>query len=248
MNVKRMAIFATVALMAATVFAAPTTTKRGKTGAAKAAAAEDDDTGIEKGVSIEVFPKLGRLALFDPPSLQGGSAIGTVYPKPRKWIVLETKYKTLDPLVDRLEFEWHVILDNESAGTKNKDKILKKFKRARYVYLTQKVSYLNIPKGSHAASVCLHPSYYEQFGEPKAIGLVIRDSTGEVVAGDCESQINGIKSHVSLEEAFWNNRDIMEAKTASGDPMIEILQGGLQDRSKTIWALVNPNDYELVVQ
>jgi hypothetical protein len=34
---------------------------------------------------------------------------------------------------------------------------------------------------------------------------------------------------------------------SNGEPMIERRQG-LLDRSKTIWALVNPNDYEAVVQ
>jgi len=32
-----------------------------------------------------------------------------------------------------------------------------------------------------------------------------------------------------------------------GEQMIERRQG-LLDRSKTIWSLVNPNDYELVIQ
>ena len=51
----------------------------------------------------------------------------------------------------------------------------------------------------------------------------------------------------SLDEAFWNNNDIMNANQANGDPMVARRQG-LVDRSKTIWALVNPNDYEMVVQ
>jgi hypothetical protein len=39
----------------------------------------------------------------------------------------------------------------------------------------------------------------------------------------------------------------MNATQPNGDPMIERRQG-LVDRSKTIWALVNPNDYEYVAQ
>ena len=38
----------------------------------------------------------------------------------------------------------------------------------------------------------------------------------------------------------------MNAKDGKTDkPMIEMRQG-LMDRSKTIWGLVNPNDYEMV--
>ena len=39
----------------------------------------------------------------------------------------------------------------------------------------------------------------------------------------------------------------MDKQTGDGKPMIERRQG-LMDRSKTIWALVNPNDYEQVAQ
>ena len=46
---------------------------------------------------------------------------------------------------------------------------------------------------------------------------------------------------------FWEDSKIMDAKTGDGKPMIERRQG-LMDRSKTIWALVNPNDYEQVAQ
>jgi hypothetical protein len=39
----------------------------------------------------------------------------------------------------------------------------------------------------------------------------------------------------------------MEAKNKEGDLLIEPRQG-LLDRSKTIWALVNSNDYEQTVE
>jgi hypothetical protein len=46
---------------------------------------------------------------------------------------------------------------------------------------------------------------------------------------------------------WWDDTKIMDAKNHAGEPMIERRQG-LVDRSKTIWALVNPNDYEVVAQ
>ena len=141
-----------------------------------------------------------------------------------------------------MTFTWHVLLETKSATEKDKtDKL------PPYSYFSTTVTYANIPKGSHAASVCLHPSYLERYGEPKAIGLVIANKDGTILAGNCESEIKGIDSHPkSLDQAFWNNDKIMNA-TQNGEPMIERRQG-LQDRSKTIWALVNPNDYEMVVQ
>ena len=91
--------------------------------------------------------------------------------------------------------------------------------------------------------MCLHPSYLERFGEAKAVGLVITNAKGEILQGDSESEINGIVKHTK----WWENQDIMNKTQADGKPLIERRQG-LMDRSKTIWALVNPNDYEQVAQ
>ena len=244
MNIKRFVVFATVALAVASVVAGPKTTGK-KSSKSSKSAQEAESEGPEARVKLDQFPKLGRSSTLPAPSLEGSSSLGRVYTKPRQWIVLEAKYTTYDMLVDQLTFEWHVLLETKTATTKDKEAIAK---RAPYSYFSQTVTYVNIPKGSHAASVCLHPSYLEQYGEPKAVGVVIKDANGNVLAGECESEVKGIASHPkNLEEAFWNNSKVMDAKTDSGDNMIERRQG-LQDRSKTIWALVNPNDYELVIQ
>ena len=135
------------------------------------------------------------------------------------------------------------MLDTSTATEKDKeDKI------APYSYYTVTVAYMNIPKGNHAASVCLPPACLERFGEPKAIGIVVTNKDGETVAGDVQSEIKGIVSHPkSIVEAFWNDKNIMEKENSAGERIVEQRQG-LLDRSKTIWALVNPNDYEQVVQ
>ena len=76
-----------------------------------------------------------------------------------------------------------------------------------------------------------------------AIGLVITNAKGEMLYGDSESEIKEIKSHTK----FWEQDNVMNAKQSDGEPYVERRQG-LVDRSKTIWALVNPNDYEYVAQ
>ena len=234
---KKLMTFALVALAAAVAFGAP---KK------KRMAVEEEDaptTGKDAKVLIDQFPKIGRQSTLAAPSLQGGSIIGQCYNKPRRWIVLEAKYTTYAKWQDQLTFTWHVLLETKTA-TENKGN---KEGLAPYSYFTTAVTYQNIPQGSHAASVCLHPSYLERFGEPKAVGLVITNAKGETLNGDCESEIKGIPTHPkSLEQAFWNNNEIMNAQK-DGEPMIERRQG-LMDRSKTIWALVNPNDYEQVAQ
>lgn len=244
-------LIAGIAAVAATaLLAAPTSRATSRTGrsAAKSAAADDEDaptTGKEARIEIVQFPKMGKAATFPPPAgVTGGTNIGSCYNKPRAWIVLEAKYTTYSKWQEQLTFTWHVLLDSKTAPENkgNKEGL------APYSYFTQTVTYQNIPKGTHAASVCLHPSYLERFGEPKAVGLVITNQKGEVLAGDCESEINGIPNHPKqLEDAFWNDQKIMNAKDERGEPMIERRQG-LLDRSKTIWAAVNSKDYEDVVQ
>ena len=242
MNMKIMLAALTALSLVMTASSAP---QRGKMRKARASETEEEATatGKDAKITIDQFPKTGRVSTLSAPALQGATIIGQCYTKPRKWIVLEAKYSTFSKWQDQLTFTWHVLLETKSATEKDKtDKI------APYSYFSTSVTYANIPKGSHAASVCLHPSYLERYGEPKAIGLVIANKEGTILAGDCESEIKGIKSHPkTLEEAFWNNNEMMNAQDKNGEPMIERRQG-LQDRSKTIWALVNPNYYEMVVQ
>ena len=231
---KKIVMMTAMALAATVAFAAPRTSKR--------QAATDDDaptTGKEAKILLDQFPKLGRQSTLSAPTLQGGSIIGACYTKPRKWIVLETKYTTFAKWQDQLTFTWHVLLETKSA-TENKGN---KEGIAPYSYFTTSVTYQNIPQGSHAASVCLHPSYLERYGEAKAVGLVITNAKGEILQGNTESEIKGIVAG----SRFWEEPKIMDAKTGDGKPMIERRQG-LMDRSKTIWALVNPNDYEQVAQ
>lgn len=239
---KKLITILTVAAVAASAYAAPTSKKAGskKAAAAAAAAAEEESETSSVRVRIEQTPKLGRQATLSAPNVGGGSTIGQAWNgKPRSWIVLETKYGTFDKCIDQLTFVWHVLLETKSATAKDKEG---QAKMAPYSYFTQTVTYVNIPKGSHAASVCLHPSYLEQYGEPKAVGVLILDSTGKEITYQSLSEINGIKP----ETKFWDDNKIMDAKQG-GEPMIERRQG-LMDRSKTIWGLVNPNDFELTVQ
>ena len=228
--------FAVVALAAAVAVAAPARAKRG---------GGDDAVTQGRGAKVLIVqePRLGQAACLSAPSVQGGSLVGQCYKKPRKWIVIETKYDTFgtetSKFLDQLTFTWHVILDTKFA-TENKGN---KEGLAPYSYFTAATTYVNIPAGSHAACVVLPPSCLERFGEAKVVGLEISNQNGETLAGDCWSEVKGIAPHTR----FWDDQKIMGAVTKEGKPMIERRQG-LLDRSKTIWAIVFPNDYEQVAQ
>ena len=232
---KKLMIAVTVAIAATTLFAAGAK-KRG----AKAMEGADEvkTVGKDAKVTIQQMPKTGQSCCLGAPSIQGATMIGQCYTKPRSWIVIETKYTTYAKFLDQLTFTWHVLLDSKTA----KENKGNKMGLPKYSYFNTSVSYFNIPQGSHAACVCLPPSYLELYGEPKAIGLVISNQNGDILAGETVSEVKGIKAG----SQFWDDQNIMNAM--DGDkPMIERRQG-LVDRSKTIWALVNPNDYEATMQ
>lgn len=204
--------------------------------AAKSAQASSD---AELKVTIDQMPRTGQQSCLAAPAISGASMIGQCYTKPRRWIVVETKYTTYAKFLNRLTFNWHILLETRYA-TENKGN---KMGIAPYSYFNTTVTYANIPNGTHAACVCLPPSYLELYGEPKAIGFTVSNENGDILAGGTVSEVRGIKQN----DMFWNNQDIMNAVQADNKPMIERREG-LVDRSKTIWALVNPNDYETTVQ
>ena len=237
MNTKKIVAVLTVALAAA-VFAAPKSNKKGP----KAMAGNEDGpvtTGREAKILVDQMPKTGKQCCLGAPGIQGASMIGQCYTKPRRWIVVETKYTTYAKFLEQLTFNWHVLLETKSA-TENKGN---RIGLSPYSYFNTTVTYFNIPQGSHAACVCLPPSYLELYGEPKAIGFTISNQNGDILGGGTVSEVKGIKP----DSQFWEDQSRMNATGADGKPMIERRQG-LVDRSKTIWALVNPNDYEATVQ
>lgn len=232
---KSMTVLFVTAMAAATLMAAP------KKRSVQAMAGNEDGpetSGRDAKVLIDQMPKPGQSCCLAAPSIQGASMIGQCYTKPRRWIVVETKYTTYSKFLDQLTFNWHILLESKSA----KENKGNKMGLAPYSYFNTTVTYFNIPQGSHAACVCLPPSYLELYGEPKAIGFTVSNQNGDILAGDMVSEIKGIKSGTK----FWEDQSIMNAEQG-GKPMIERRQG-LVDRSKTIWALVNPNDYEATMQ
>lgn len=231
---KKLMVGAVVAMAAMAAMAAT----RGKQ---KAMAGNDEMETTGKAAKILVEQvQLGQGALAMAPNING---LKEYFKKPRQWIVLKTKYTTFGSdesrFLDQLTFTWHVLLDTKTAKENkgNREGL------SPYSYFTTTVTYFNIPAGSHGASVVLPPSYLERYGEPKAVGLEISNEKGDTLGGDCWSEIKGIETGTK----FWEDSQIMNAKNEDGNPMIERRQG-LVDRSKTIWGLVCPDDYEATIQ
>ena len=63
-----------------------------------------ETTGREAKILVDQMPKTGQSCCLGAPGVPGASMIGTCYQKPRRWIVIETKYTTFAKFQDQLTF------------------------------------------------------------------------------------------------------------------------------------------------
>ena len=231
-----------VSLMAIAAFAADAQTRRSTT--RRGAVGADGGAAVAKGKDARVVisrkAQLGAVCLQSAPSANGSTNM-KVSRKPRQWIVPELEYQTAADWQDELSVAWHILLDSKNA--KQRDKPSKdKQPVSRYSYYTVTARYMNIPKGAHGASCVLPPSVLERYGEPVVISVRITNKDGDILDGQDEGA-----STLKMPENWWENDAVFSAKDKNDVPLITRRQG-LLDRSKTIFALVNPDDYEMVHQ
>jgi len=185
--------------------------------------------GADKGeksdkVEIKRFPPPNKTSMVRTPEFSTSAAGGQpkLSKRPREWALFEVKYATASKWTDELAFNYHVM-------TKGKDEEGKE----AYSYYTVTLRYVNIPKGDHMSSVALPPSMVERYGEPISLALEIVGKDGTVLASQSESTIN----YPSKE--WWKDSNVMDKPQVSR-------RSGLMDRSKTPFALINVDDYEVV--
>lgn len=198
------------------------TTGQSRTGGATA------DKGDKKDEKVELkrFPKPGKTAMVRTPDFNPSSSVGGAQPKiskrPREWALFEIQYATAAKWLDELSFTYHVM-------TKGKDEEGKD----AYSYYTITLRYVNIPKGDHMSCIALPPSMVERYGEPISLALEVVGKDGTVLASQSESNIN------YPTKEWWKDPNVLDRPQVSR-------RAGLLDRSKTPFALINADDYEVV--
>ena len=225
-----------VSFMVLAAFAADAQSRRmgNRKGADGSAAAVK---GKDARVAISRKAQLGSACIQNAPAANGGTAM-KVSRGSRKWIVSELEYQTSADWMDELTVAWHVLLDSKTAKLRDKREPV-----PQYSYYTLTVRYANIPKGAHGASVVLPPAVLERYGEPAVISVRIVNKEGDVLAGQDEGA-----AKLKMPENWWESEKVFSIKdNKTGVPLVARRQG-LLDRSKTIFALVNPDDYEMVLQ
>lgn len=197
--------------------------------------------GRDAKVVISRKAQLGSICIQNAPVANGGTNM-KVSRGARKWIVPELEYQTAADWLDELSVTWHVLLDARTAKLRDKPSKDKE-PVSQYSYYTATVRYANIPKGAHGASVVLPPSVLERYGEPAVISVRIVNKEGDILTGQDEGA-----AKLKLPENWWENDAVFSAKDNKTGALLITRRQGLLDRSKTIFALVNPDDYEMVLQ
>lgn len=182
--------------------------------------------GAEKEAKVELkrFPPPNKTSMVRTPEFNANVTGGQpkISKRPREWALFEVKYSTAAKWTDELAFTYHVM-------TKGKDEEGKD----AYGYYTLTIRYINIPKGDHMSCAALPPSMVERYGEPVSLALEVVGKDGTVLASQSETTI----PYPSKE--WWKDPQVL-------DKPIVARRTGLMDRSKTPFALVNADDYEVV--
>lgn len=177
----------------------------------------------ENVVKIERLPPPNKTAVIRTPeyNVQVQNTMPKVTRRPREWALFEVKYSTSAKWTDSLTFNYHVM----TKGADDEGKEL-------FNYYTAVVRYIDIPKGSHMSCVAIPPSQVERYGSPVAVALEIVDQDGEI----CDSQT---EKTIPLPDEWWKSTAVLDNEKLKR-------RVGMVDRSKTPFALINIDDYEVV--
>jgi len=224
-NTFRLTVCVVAALFCLTESVMAQSLRQAQRGAASQAAAKKEET-----VKISRFPPPGKTAMVKTPEFN--YSVNNTQPRvsrrQREWALFEIKYETSAKWTDELTFVYHVM--TKGRDDDNKD---------IFSYYTATVKYIDIPKGDHMSCVALPPSLVERYGEPVALALEVTGKDGTVMATEA------LATGIQLPKEWWRDTNVMDKRDAAGNPFL-VQRPGLLERSKTPFALINTDDYEVV--
>ncbi|MBM4164060.1 MAG: hypothetical protein FJ222_06435 [Lentisphaerae bacterium] len=173
---------------------------------------------------IRRMPKPTRAVMVRTPEFQTSVARSSRTPKNREWALLEFEYETTPEWLDSLDIAYSVMTRTKGADGKD-----------AYSLFQSRVTYIDIQKGDHTSCVILAPNTLARFGEPVALAIEIYQN-GALL--DSKSEVAARETSLPTED-WWKNPRII-------DNALVTRREGLLERSKTPFALINMDDYEVV--
>lgn len=127
-----------------------------------------------------------------------------------EWFHMQVEYETKDPWMDQLDFVFYVVLENKKA---TKD---------RYKMYRSRISYADIERGKHLASVYMHPSTLKRYGEVNRVGVLIYEG----------GRLLTFESDPKNSKRWWEQ--------------LTPIDGYILKRTETPFAMLESDNYEFI--
>ena len=151
------------------------------------------------------------------------SASRTSAGRSREWGVFEISYSTLPEWMDEVVATYYLMAERRGTDAKRE-----------YSLYQLTVRYADVSKGDHTACVVLPPAELLRYGD-QFIGLAVEFTAADGSLLAVQNEVVGS----ALPVDWWKKPAVSEDKNV-------VKRDGLVDRSKTPFALVNIDDYEVV--
>lgn len=172
---------------------------------------------------IRKLPKLGKSLLVRSPEYSSNVARTLSGSKrPREWAMFDLFYETQPDWVNELAFSFVIMSETRTPEGKKE-----------YSLFRTTVTYVDIEKGEHLATVVLPPAAVARFGEIVAYSV-------EVAIGGQKLAEDSVTSLPSMPPDWWRNPRVID------NANVVKREGYLVDRSKTPFSYSFIDDYEAV--
>ncbi|MFZ4395503.1 MAG: hypothetical protein ACOYOU_07735 [Kiritimatiellia bacterium] len=195
-------------------------------GAAAGAAVRGAPGAASRILAIRRMPRLSKVKL--PTPTYTTSATRTTTGRPREWAVFEITYDTLPEWMDEVVVTYYLMAERRGVAEAKAEN------KKEYTFYQTTVRYADVAKGEHTACVVLPPAVLLRNGD-QFIGLAVEFTSGDGTLLAVQHETTGSL----LPTDWWKKPEVTENKSV-------VKRDGLVDRSKTPFALINMDDYEVV--
>jgi hypothetical protein len=164
----------------------------------------------------------GRRTLVKTPEYKTSLPKSTA--RAKEWAQITVKFDTIPEWIDVLALEYHVLTMTKENG------------KRIYSLLRQTVEHVDVQEGRDKLSaVFIPPSAVTRFGPPAAVHVKA------LINGQVVAEIDDVEASVKpLPDDWWQNKTVLENES------VTVRDGNLWRLSVTPFALVNPDDYEVM--
>ncbi len=173
-------------------------------------------------VRIRKLEGLGNRSSVETP--QYGTSEGRGTKKAKEWQQITLTYDSYPDWIDELAIHFYVFSMGEDRSGPT-----------TYSLYKSVVRYIDVERDQgHKATVFLRPTALLRYGEVVAVAAEIKVDGREV------DVISETRPKPELPDQWWKNPRVVDSENVS------VRNGYLLDRSKSPWAYVNIDDYEVI--